>query len=119
MAKILIADDSPTTRKQLEQFLTGEGHDVVVGEDGVDAVWLFKTERPDIVMLDVNMPIMTGTEALQKILLIDSRARVAMMTGEQSQEVVLHAMTRGARDFIVKPYSSARVMESIQKLLTA
>jgi two-component system, chemotaxis family, chemotaxis protein CheY len=116
MAKLLVADDSAAMRKFLVEFLEDE-HEVIVGCDGLEATWLYREQRPDAVLLDINMPIMTGIEALQKIKLIDPAARVAMLTGERDQEVVMAAMTSGALDFVGKPYTRERVAAAVESLL--
>ena len=119
MAKILIADDSASMRRQLEKLLSARGHEVIVGEDGVDAVVLFKQERPELVILDVSMPILNGIEALQKIRLMDQDAKVVMVTAEKDSSTVLGAVKLGAGDFIAKPYTEGRLMESVDKMLAA
>ena len=118
MAKILIVDDSPAMRN----FLTGlleDDHELIVGEDGIDAVWHFKTARPDAVLLDINMPIMTGLEALERVRILDPDARVAMLTGERDEAAIMSAIGSGAIDFVAKPYTRERVEEAIEALLSA
>jgi two-component system chemotaxis response regulator CheY len=118
MAKLLVVDDSPAMRK----FLTGllaDDHELIVGEDGIDAVWHFKTEKPDAVLLDINMPLMTGLEALLKIRVIDPDARVAMLTGERDESSIVKAISAGAADFVAKPYTRERVTAAVEALLAA
>ena len=119
MAKLLVVDDSPTVRQVLSKFLQSEGHEVLTGEDGIDAVWLYKHERPDGVLLDLEMPLLNGLEALQKIMLIDPHARVALLTSEKRQDIVIAAKAAGAVDFIGKPYESGRIARAVETLLAA
>ena len=69
-------------------------------------------------MLDMQMPVMTGLDALHGIRLLDPHARVAMLTGEKHQETVLAAMAAGAVDFVGKPCKSDRVAETAAGLLS-
>lgn len=117
MAKILICDDSIPMRKTMLGILESGGHDVIVGEDGLDAVWLYREHRPDCALLDIEMPIMTGIEAVTKIMLIDPGARIAMVTSERNESDVLRAMTAGATDYVGKPFGRERVLGTVAKLL--
>ena len=117
MAKILICDDSSPMRNSMLEILTGEGHEVIVGEDGLDAVWLYREHRPDCALLDISMPIMSGIEAVEKIMLIDPGAKIAMVTAERSESNVLQAMTAGATDYVGKPFGRERVLGTVAKLL--
>lgn len=118
MAKILVVDDSPAMRKLLKELLEDD-HDLIVGEDGIDAVWHYKESSPDAVLLDINMPIMNGIEALEKIRLIDPDARVAILSGERDESSIMSAIASGAADFVAKPYTRERVTEAIEALLAA
>lgn len=118
MAKLLVVDDSPAMRRFLTELLEPD-HELIVGEDGIDAVWYFKTVKPDAVLLDINMPVMTGLEALHKIRLVDPNARVAMLTGERDESSIMTAITAGAVDFVAKPYTRERVTAALDSLLAA
>jgi len=118
MAKILIVDDSPALRRFLVEHLSTD-HELLIGSDGIDAVWYFKTEKPDAVLLDINMPIMSGMEALELIRAIDPHARVAMLTGERDEPSIIAAISAGAVDFVAKPYTRERVTAAIEALLAA
>ena len=117
MAKILICDDSTPMRNSMLEILEGDGHEVIVGEDGIDAVWLYREHRPDCALLDISMPIMSGIEAVEKILLIDPGVKIAMVTADRSESNVLQAMTAGASDYVGKPFGRERVLGTIAKLL--
>lgn len=104
-------------RTRLLEILEGAGHELLVGEDGIDAVWLFKHHRPDCALLDIDMPLMSGIEAVTKIIAIDPAAKIAMVTGERDESTVLHALTAGAIDYIGKPFEHDRVLATVEKLL--
>ena len=91
----------------------------VVGEawDGKQAVELVALRRPDIVCLDVDMPVMNGLEALAAIRADHADVKVLMITGSSSREAILHAAKAGARGYILKPFQPERVADAIGKLL--
>ncbi|HCW72544.1 MAG TPA: two-component system response regulator, partial [Clostridiaceae bacterium] len=75
----------------------------------------YKAERPDIVTMDITMPEMNGIDALKGIKKIDGSARVIMCSAMGQQAMVMEAIQAGALDFIVKPFETDRVIDSIVK----
>ncbi|HZT07628.1 MAG TPA: response regulator [Chloroflexota bacterium] len=118
MAKILVVDDAQFMRMKCRNLLQQAGHEVVEAGDGQEAVEVYKANRPDAVLLDVTMPKMDGLEALAEIRKFDPGARVAMLTATGQQAVVTQAIKGGARDFVVKPFDDARVLQAVESLLT-
>ena len=86
-------------------------------ENGRLAVESYTRDRPDAVLLDITMPEMDGLEALSAIRAIDPTARVAMLTAMGQQSIVMDAIKRGARDFVIKPFAPDRVLGAVVKLL--
>ncbi len=117
MPKILVVDDAQFMRMKCRTLLKQAGYDVVEAGDGEQAVEMYKTESPDAVLLDVTMPKMDGLQALEEIIKIDPEARVAMLTATGQQAVVKEAIAAGARDFVVKPFDDARVLQAVENLL--
>jgi two-component system chemotaxis response regulator CheY len=118
-AKAVIADDSATMRQLLRAILERIGV-AVVGEasDGKQAVELVAQHRPDIVCLDLDMPVMNGIEALQAIRASQPTAKVMMITGNGNRDAILQAGKAGARGYILKPFRPEKVAEAIGKLLS-
>ena len=79
----------------------------------------YQRERPDCVLMDITMPEMDGLDALVEIRKQDPTARVAMLTAMGQQTIVMDAIKRGARDFVVKPFQADRVLAAVAKLLAA
>lgn len=104
MAKrVLIADDMKLMRALLANALTGSGCEVVAeAENGQEAVEKFMEARPDIVFLDIEMPVMSGIDALKKIIAADPDAIVIMATSVDNYDVVDDCMESGATDFVRK-----------------
>lgn len=114
--KVLIVDDAVFMRMKLKDILESNGYEVVgESQDGMDAVEKYKTERPDLVTMDITMPEMDGVQALKEIKKIDPDAIVIMCSAMGQQSMVMEAIQAGAVDFIVKPFDSDRVLKSLQK----
>jgi two-component system, chemotaxis family, chemotaxis protein CheY len=118
MARVLIVDDAAFMRMMLKDILTKNGFEVV-GEapNGLRAIELYKSEKPDIVTMDITMPEMDGIQALKEIKAIDPAAKIIMCSAMGQQAMVMDAIKSGAKDFIVKPFQPERVLESLKKVL--
>jgi two-component system chemotaxis response regulator CheY len=119
MAKILVVDDAAFMRLRASRLLVEAGHEVVEANNGRLAVETYLRERPDCVLMDITMPEMDGLEALAEIRLQDPHARVAMLTALGQQAIVMDAIKRGARDFVVKPFAPGRILAAVNRLLAA
>ena len=102
--KILVADDSRVIQRMLEIFLRNEGHTVLVAGDGGEAVELHRREHPNLVLLDIVMPVMDGLEAARRINAAadDKRTPILFLTGMRDQQTMLEGLELGD-DFITKP----------------
>ena len=118
--RILITDDALFMRATLKNILTQNGFEVV-GEasNGAESVELYKELKPDLVTMDITMPEMDGVAALKEIRAIDPHANVLMCTALVHKTQVVDAIQAGARDFILKPFQTERVVEAVSKLLAA
>lgn len=117
MSTIMIVDDSAFIRNHLSKFLSKYGHDTIVAEDGVEAVATYRTKKPDVVLMDITMPRMNGMDALSDIRLMDPRAQVIMLTALDQRLIATRAVQLGARDFLVKPVSPAKLLGALNKAL--
>ena len=108
--RILIVDDSPTARLILCRHLPEDlEFEVFQAEDGEKGVAAFKKERPDLVLLDLTMPIMSGFEALKEILSIDPEAQVIIVTADVQQEARRRVLEIGAAAVINKPIKAKEI----------
>lgn len=114
--RILIVDDNDLMRALLRGILRSESY-VVIGEtkNGALALEFIEKEKPDIVFLDVMMPEMDGLEALQNIKSKYPQTVVIMITGNPSVENVQESIQNGADGFIVKPFNSAKVLDTLDR----
>jgi len=117
MAKILVVDDAAFLRVRISKMLAGNGYQIIEAENGARAVDVYKTDKPDLVLMDITMPEMDGLSALKEIRAFDPKAKVIMLTALGQESVVLEAIKSGARDFVVKPFEQERVMGAVGKLL--
>ncbi|AJS59159.1 MULTISPECIES: response regulator [Paenibacillus] len=116
--RILIVDDAAFMRMMIRDILTKNGFEVVgEAQDGAQAIEKFKEVRPDLITMDITMPEMDGIAALKEIKKIDPSAKVIMCSAMGQQAMVIDAIQAGAKDFIVKPFQSDRVVEAINKTL--
>lgn len=118
MAKILIVDDSRTSRKILKGMLEEAGH-TIVGEavNGEEGVEMFKSLAPELVTLDVTMPVMDGIECLKQIKAEDSDAKVVMVTAAGQKSKMIEAISNGADEFISKPFDADKLKGIISKVV--
>ena len=114
--KILITDDALFMRVTLKNMLTANGYEVV-GEavNGQDAVEKYAACRPDLVLMDITMPVMDGIAATRAIKASDPAAKVIMCTAMGQKNMVVEAIQAGAKDFIVKPFKTDDILGRIQK----
>ena len=119
-ARVLIVDDALFMRTMLRNIFVESGFEVV-GEagNGNDAVEKYRVLGPDLTTMDIVMPEKNGIEALKVIMAIDPRARVVMCSALGQESLIIEALEAGARDFIVKPFKPAKVVEVAQKVLAA
>ena len=86
--------------------------------DGQEAIDQYRLVKPDLVLLDITMPNLDGTEALKSILAEDPQAQIVMITALGQKDQVLNAIKTGARDFIIKPFDHERVSETLTRILS-
>lgn len=120
MKKIMIVDDSLIIRVNLKRILEKQGYEIIAeAANGQDAVEKFIKFHPDLVTMDITMPILDGISALEKIQLLDSNACVVMISALGQEIKIIDAMNKGARHYIVKPFKEADVVEKIGSILDA
>lgn len=115
---ILIVDDAAFMRMVIRDILVKAGYEVA-GEaaDGKEAIRLYRTLKPELVLLDITMPEMDGIDALKKIMLEDKDAKVIMCSALGQSSMVIESIQAGAKDYIVKPFQADRVIDSVKKLI--
>jgi CheY-like chemotaxis protein len=100
--KILVVDDEDNIRTLVQTMLNREGRDVVLAARGKEAIAMFQKERPDLTILDIDMPDIDGITVLRQIRTIDPEAKVMVFTGGDSPTVESQARALGVTDFLRK-----------------
>ena len=114
--KILVVDDEPSIRKYLQTLLEVEGFDVETLSSGPEAIEkINKGDRPDVIILDVLMPEMSGIETLKELLQIDRSLNVIMLSCSNEVGVVVEAIRLGAHDYLTKPFEKSELDAAMLK----
>lgn len=116
MIRVLLADDQAVVRAGLRMILESQGEISVVGEagDGGETLRLVPSLDPDIVLMDIRMPVLDGIEATQRLAASGARARVLVLTTYGLDEYVYAALKAGAAGFILKTESPQRLINAVQ-----
>jgi len=118
-ATILIADDALFTRMMLRNILVENGYNAIVeAETGTEAIWAYERWKPDLVIMDINMPEMDGMAAAKSILVTDPQARIIICSALGEKQLMLEALQGGVMDFITKPFQPDKVIEVVKKALS-
>lgn len=118
MKKILIVDDATFMRVVLKNMLEKEGYEVIAeASNGVEAIEQYIKHKPDIVTMDITMPVMDGIVALEELLKIDSSATVCMVSAMGQQNIIVESIKKGAKEFIVKPFLADDVLRKMSNMI--
>jgi len=114
--KVILVDDLSFMRDAIRNIVKDTNiHILGEAENGAEAVSLYKDLNPDVVLMDITMPVMDGLESLRLIKKYDPRARVLMCSALGQQKYIIKAIQYGARDFILKPFLPERIISAITK----
>jgi two-component system chemotaxis response regulator CheY len=120
MRRLLVVDDALFMRKLIRGVAAEAGWEVVAeAGNGEEAVALYAQHRPDLVTMDLVMPVMGGLDALRKIRELDPKAQVVVVTALDQKQALMDSIRDGALDFIVKPFERSRVLNLLIKLGSA
>jgi DNA-binding response OmpR family regulator len=113
---ILVVDDEPTVRETLAENLQREGYRVVTASDGREALARFRGERPDLVILDVMLPELSGVEVC-RIIRAESAVPILMLTAKDAEIDTVVGLEVGADDYVTKPFSLRELLARVRALL--
>ena len=111
---VVVIDDQAGVRYLLDTLVKEEGHNSFTGANGLEAVELVRQYNPDLVFMDIKMPVMDGTSALEKIKELGFNTEVVMMTAFTEKEVIDNAYRNGAVKCIIKPFDINEVRTIIR-----
>ena len=121
MARILVADDDPLSIKLLNFRLRSVGHEVIFAVNGGEALEVATREKPDLVLLDIMMPVMNGFQVLRKLKSQEETKNipVIMLTSKVQEKDVVFGLEAGAEDYITKPFSFAELNARVNRVLAS
>ncbi|NHN29184.1 response regulator [Paenibacillus agricola] len=118
MAKVLVVDDAAFMRLMVRNILEDAGHEVVSeAVDGSDAIEKYRRFRPELVIMDITMPVMEGVEAVGKICNAYHNAKIIMCSAMGQRDMVVDSLKAGAIDFVVKPIQNNRLLEAVDRAM--
>jgi CheY-like chemotaxis protein len=116
--RILVVDDNSGTARLLHELLVAEGHEVVVAHDGLEALVRVAAHAPDLILLDLDLPALSGYEVCRRIK--ENPATrwipIVIITGQVESETKLHSWNLGADEFLAKPFRCAEVVTRCRSL---
>jgi len=115
--KVLIVDDAPDTLEIIRKLLRFEGYQVLVASTGEEGIRCVEEERPDVILLDINLPGMDGNQALRVIKRINPIQSVIMLTAYATVENAIQALKEGAIDFVKKPFENEHLIHIVNQAL--
>ncbi|MCY9546416.1 response regulator [Lysinibacillus xylanilyticus] len=118
MPTVLVVDDTLFMRVAISNMFTEWGYEVVgKAANGKEAVAMYRELQPDLVTMDVTMPVMTGIAAVKEIIPEFPDAKIIMITALGQQKLIVEAIESGAKDFITKPFEPERLKSVVDQLL--
>lgn len=118
-AKILIVDDEPNNVDFLEQALEDSGYQLITATNGQEALNKIQSEQPDLILLDLNMPVMDGFTVLAKVK-EDPNLRdipVIIISSEHESKSVVKGIKQGAEDYLTKPVNAGLLVKKVKEFL--
>lgn len=116
LPKVIIVEDESSLQQALSYSLRKEGYDVTVARDGAEALNLFRLNKPDLVLLDIMLPVMNGLEVC-RILRKESTVPIIMLTARAEEIDKVTGLDIGADDYVTKPFSMRELMARIRALI--
>lgn len=117
MTKLLLVDDESGIRQLLRMTLEMDGYEVVEAVDGLEALQVFEKESPELALLDVRLPGLSGIEVLERLRKMNPDVEVIMITGHGDMEMAIECLRREASNFLIKPVSEELLSLSIKRSL--
>jgi diguanylate cyclase (GGDEF)-like protein len=115
--KILIVDDAPDTLDIIQKLLSFEGYEVILAATGEEGVKKAIDQKPDVILMDINLPGIDGTEALKQIRKTNPIQSVIMLTAFATVDNAIQALKEGAADFVKKPFENEHLIHIVNQAL--
>ena len=117
--RILLADDEEDIKTIVTMFLQAQGYEVITAFDGLDTLEKIQSDRPDLLLLDIMMPVLDGFEVCKRLRANPETAElpILMLSAAAHSESITRGMKAGANDYIVKPFEPEMLLEKIRRIL--
>lgn len=115
--KILVCDDEENIRESIKLILEKEPYDLSFATNGEELIKIIKSSHPDLILLDIKMPKLSGLDALEQIKQSSPKTKIIMLSGYEQPEIIKEALSRGAEDFLPKSFSGNELKDVIKKVL--
>jgi two-component system chemotaxis response regulator CheY len=117
--RALVVDDTTIMRVIVSRILREAQYDVVEASNGAEAIQAFFRDKPDIVLMDLNMDGIDGTAAIRGILSINADARIVVCSATSDAHIVLNLLKLGARGYVTKPFTPEKLLNAVNAALAA
>jgi two-component system chemotaxis response regulator CheY len=117
--RALVVDDTAIMRVIVSRILREAHYDVVEASNGAEAIQAFFRDKPDVVLMDLNMEGIDGTAAIRGILQIDKNARIVVISATSDAHIVLNLLRLGAKRYVTKPFTPEKLLDAISAALAA
>jgi len=117
--RILLADDEEDIKTVVTMFLESQGYEVVTAYDGLDTLEKVRSEKPDLILLDIMMPVLDGYEVCKRLKEDEQTAHIPILilSAAAHAESVKRGLKAGAQDYIIKPFEPEKLHEKIEQVL--
>ncbi len=117
MLKLMIVDDSNVIRNKIRRSIQSERLKLVaIASNGAEALTHFKASQPDVVTMDLTMPHMDGIECIEKLVELNPKVLILVVSALSDKATGIEALTKGARGFLLKPFTEAELNDSLMEL---
>jgi two-component system chemotaxis response regulator CheY len=117
--RALVVDDTAVMRVIVKRILLEAQYDVIEASNGAEAIQSFFRDKPDIVLMDLNMDGIDGTAAIRGILSINANARIVVCSATSDAHIVLNLLKLGAKGYVTKPFTPEKLLNAINAALAA
>lgn len=116
--RALVVDDTAIMRAIVSRILREAQYDVLEATNGADAIQTFFREKPDVVLMDLNMDGIDGTTAIRGILQINADARIVVCSATSDAHIVVNLLRLGAKGYVTKPFTPEKLLTAIRSALS-
>ena len=117
--RALVVDDTAIMRAIVSRILRESQFEVIEASNGADAIQSYFREKPDIVLMDLNMDGIDGTTAIRCILQINAQARIVVCSATSDAHIVMNLLKIGAKGYVTKPFTPEKLLNAINSALAA